>query len=207
MAGLATYEKGIFYSAVLVRDGTLFLRGIRKMENTGKKCAFFGHRKINATAKLKERLTGEIERLIVQNGVSVFLFGSRSEFDDLCYQTVTVLQEKYPHIQRVAYPCKSEYAYVKGAQDKVKTAQNLQKYGFTYQEYEQVIRLERLYSAGKASYVERNQEMLNQSDFVIFYYDEEYTPKAKSASAKSGTKLIYEYALQKKTPIINIFTR
>lgn len=177
------------------------------MENAEKKCSFFGHRKIKVTKKLQSNLEREIETLIVEKGVSVFLFGSRSEFDDLCYKTVTILQEKYPFIRRVAHPCKSEYAYLKGAQDKEKTAESLKKYGFLYQEYEEIKRFERLENAGKASYVERNQGMVNESDFIIFYYDEQYQPSAKNPndSKKSGTRIIYEYAVQKSKLIINLF--
>lgn len=56
--------------------------------------AFFGHRKINETPKLIERLTKEIEGLITEKSVDLFYFGSRSEFDDLCHKTVTALKEK-----------------------------------------------------------------------------------------------------------------
>ncbi len=58
------------------------------------------------------------------------------------------------------------------------------------------------YDAGRASYVERNQAMINDSDFCIFYYNKNYIPKTKT---KSGTKIAYEYALRKKKNIINLF--
>ena len=34
--------------------------------------------------------------------------------------------------------------------------------------------------ACKASYVERNQAMTNNSDYCVFYYDENYQPKNKN---------------------------
>ena len=64
-------------------------------------CCFFGHRKIDETPELIERLTREIEILIAEKEVSIFYFGSKSEFDDLCHKTVTELKEKYSHIKRV----------------------------------------------------------------------------------------------------------
>lgn len=55
------------------------------------------------------------------------------------------------------------------------------------------------YTSGRVSYVERNQAMINDSDYCIFYYDENYQPK-------SGTALAYTYAKQKKKQIINILS-
>ncbi len=43
-----------------------------------KTCCFFGHRTINETEELKERLTEIIEKLIVKEKVDTFLFGSKS---------------------------------------------------------------------------------------------------------------------------------
>ncbi|MBQ2815828.1 MAG: hypothetical protein IJE65_04095 [Clostridia bacterium] len=52
--------------------------------------------------------------------------------------------------------------------------------------------------AGKASYVKRNCEMIDNSCFCIVYYKEEYTPKGR----KSGTKITLAYAEKKKKSII-----
>lgn len=46
--------------------------------------AFIGHRKIENTAELKERLQKTIEEVIICEGADTFLFGSRSAFDMLC---------------------------------------------------------------------------------------------------------------------------
>lgn len=42
-------------------------------------CSFFGHRKIEITAELKQKVSNEIENLIVNHNVTAFLFGSRSK--------------------------------------------------------------------------------------------------------------------------------
>ena len=62
---------------------------------------FFGHRKINETEELKNNLHEMIEHLIVNEKVDTFLFGSKSQFDDLCHKIVTELKEKHPHIKRI----------------------------------------------------------------------------------------------------------
>ena len=55
--------------------------------------------------------------------------------------------------------------------------------------------------------------MIDQSDFCIFYYDENYLPpRRKKANAdlldyqpKSGTAVAYNYSLQKKKQIKNFY--
>ncbi|MBQ8443845.1 MAG: hypothetical protein IJX25_00630 [Clostridia bacterium] len=71
-------------------------------------CSIFGHRKILITEELIKKIRDFIEGLIVYHNVSVFLFGSASQFDSLCHTIVTELKEKYPFIKRVKYTCKSE---------------------------------------------------------------------------------------------------
>lgn len=68
------------------------------------------------------------------------------------------------------------------------------------------------YTAGKASYIERNIAMIDDSDFCVFYYDENYTPETRYfkrsigySHHKSGAKLAYNYAKQKKKILINIY--
>ncbi len=66
---------------------------------------------------------------------------------------------------------------------------------------------ERVKKAGKASYVERNQDMINDSDICVFFYKEEYKPELDNRyrpSGKSGTHLAYDYAKKKGKNIINI---
>ena len=54
--------------------------------------------------------------------------------------------------------------------------------------------------------------MINDSDYCVFYYDENYQPEMSKYSKrsigyyqpKSGTALAYAYAQQKKKIVINI---
>lgn len=68
-----------------------------------KLCAVFGHSKIFVTEELKENLKNIIENLISNENFGIFYFGGFGEFDTLCWQLVTELKEKYPHIKRVYY--------------------------------------------------------------------------------------------------------
>ena len=171
-----------------------------------KRCCFIGHRTIEQTDELLALLTDTIRRLILEEGVCYFLFGSRSAFDDLCHRIVTEFQQEFPNIVRVAYTRRSEYA-VK-AEEKVKmerTWATLLKTEVKLKDYDAEVQSDRVFSAGKASYVERNQEMIDDSDFCVFYYNESYLPPRRKRSnrdlssyqPKSGTRLAYEYAIRK----------
>jgi len=78
------------------------------MAETYKTCCCIGHTKIKMADELKKEIYGFIENLIVNENVKRFLFGSRSDFDFLCYSIVTDLKEKYPFVKRINYTCKSE---------------------------------------------------------------------------------------------------
>ena len=51
----------------------------------GSRVCFIGHRKIPMTDELKAHIQTAIEDLIVNDKATYFLFGSRSQFDDLCH--------------------------------------------------------------------------------------------------------------------------
>ena len=165
-----------------------------------KTCCFFGHRKIDETAELKNNLCRIIENLITNEKVDTFLFGSKSQFDDLCHKVVTKLIEKYPNIKRIYV--RSAYQYIPDWYEKSLLENNEGTYFPEYME-----------NAGRASYVERNQEMINKSDFCIVYYDENYLPPRRKNSRrdlfdyqpKSGTAVAYDYAVKKKKEIVNVF--
>lgn len=153
-------------------------------ENT---CCFIGHREINETEELKSKLVEIIEKLIVDENIDTFLFGSKSRFDDLCYELVTQIKEKYPHIKRVYV--RSMYPYIEDDYE-----------AFLLEDFEDTYFPEKIAGAGKASYVERNYEMIDKSRFCIFYYDEQIAPTTR----KSGTKVAFNYAVKKGKQIINM---
>lgn len=77
-----------------------------------KTCCFIGHRNVAVTNDLQRKLKELIKKLIVQENVETFLFGSKSSFDDLCLLLVSELKKAYPRIKRVyvrsVYPELSE---------------------------------------------------------------------------------------------------
>lgn len=166
-----------------------------------KSCCFFGHRKIDKNSELSNSLIQTVEFLIREKGVMYFYFGSKSDFNDLCLEVVTALKEKYPNIKRI---------YVRSAFPDIKDSYK----NYLLQSYEETYYPEKMRGAGKASYVERNQEMINRSAFCVVYYDENYAPPRRKNSRKdltdyqpkSGTKTAYDYAVKKKGEIINLFT-
>ena len=57
-------------------------------------------------------------------------------------------------------------------------------------EYEDIKKSDRVNSAGRAAYVERNQWMIDDSDFCLFYL--------KNSNKKRGTQIAYIYAEGRK---------
>lgn len=143
-------------------------------------CCFFGHRTIHETAELRAGLTATIEQLITEEHVDTFLFGSKSQFNTLCHQLVTDLKEKYPHIRRIYV--RAEFPDLRD--DFIE---------YLLQSYEDTYYPEKLRGAGKAVYVERNYEMIDNSAFCIVYYDALQAPTTR----KSGTKIALDYAIKK----------
>ena len=178
-----------------------------------KVCSFFGHRSIEITEELKQKLKETIEYLIVNHNVLTFLFGSRSNFDYLCHLIVTELKEKYPTIKRIAYTCRNEACTLESERQKWEEIYSyFQKREVRLLGVEEECEHKTKYTAGRASYVERNQAMINDSDYCVFYYDDNYQPEMRKYSKRSvnyyqpnsGTKLAYAYAKQKRKIMINI---
>ena len=152
-------------------------------------CCVFGHRKINETVELRTQLFTTIEGLIVENGVDTFLFGSKSRFNDLCYEIVSELKEKYHHIKRVYV--RAEFPVIDESYER-----------YLLSRYEGTYFPEKLHHAGKAVYVERNFEMIDNSHYCIVYFNESYTP----AKRKSGTRIALDYAVKQQKEIIRFQT-
>ncbi len=63
-------------------------------------CCFFGHRKINATLELREKVYSVIEKLIIEDKISVFLFGSKSESNPTVRQAKSGTEIAYKYAIR-----------------------------------------------------------------------------------------------------------
>ena len=179
-----------------------------------KVCCFIGHRKIQITDTLVLTLRRILESLIKDEEVGTFAFGSKSEFNSLCHEIVTDLQKEFTGLERVFLTCRSEACTLENEKEKWEEVySNALKREVYLQCYEREIEHRTKYLSGRAAYVERNQCLIDMSDFCIFYFDKNYLPpkmKTSKNSAvfyqpKSGTALAYKYAQQKKKQIINIF--
>ena len=145
-------------------------------------CCFIGHREIEETEELREKLKNIIEGLITSKGVDTFLFGSKRRFNSLCHGLVTELKTKYPNIKRVYV--RAEY-------------QNIDD---DYKEYLLSLYEDTYYpekAVGRAVYIERNREMIDKSEYCVFYYRKDLLPTDR----KSGTLAALSYAVCKKREI------
>ncbi len=132
------------------------------MEKT-KTCCFFGHREISGEDRLRKSLYKIIEELIVLNEVETFLFGSKSDFNELCRDVVTELKQEYPHIKRIYV--RAEFPYIND---------HYREYLLEF--YEDTYFPERALNADRAVYVGRNCEIIDKSDTCIIYYNKDYLP-------------------------------
>lgn len=164
-------------------------------------CCFIGHRNVTASIDLSCKIRLTVKKLIEEDGVSNFLFGSRSRFDDLCRDIVAELKNEYPDVK---------LTYVRERYPRIPAYYE----SYLLESYDATFMPKKLENAGMATYVERNKIMIDDSDFCVFYYDENYNPPMKKRhkqarscfQPKSGTKIAYSYAIQKKKRIVNLFS-
>lgn len=164
-----------------------------------KSCCFIGHRKVLETEQVKSYLNKTVIELLNQ-GVREFFFGSRSQFDDIAWEAVTEQRKKYPDIKRIYV--RSMYRELSDYYEK-----------YLLESYEETFMPERIENAGRASYVERNKEMIKLSDVCVFYYNDKYLPERRKRSRrdlfdyqpKSGTKIAYEFAIKSGKLIYNVY--
>lgn len=177
---------------------------------TVNKCAFIGHRKINITNVLKIALKNLIEELIINKNVTTFLFGTKSQFNNLCYEIVTELKDKYKNIKRIVYSCKNECCLLETDKEKYNSfLHSIISINKCYY-FDEEISPHELFKAGKASYIERNKIMIDNSNYCIFYFDYNYVlnnvpySNFENKRKNSGTKLAYEYAIKKNKVVYNL---
>lgn len=150
------------------------------------KIAFLGHRKIENHEKIRSMTTAVIAKLIDQ-GADTFLFGSRSEFDSLCYEIVSDFKRSNPRLQRIYV--RAEYEFI-----------NDDYISYLLERFESTFFPKEVSNAGRAAYIKRNQVMIDLCDLAVIYYNENYSP----AKSHSGTARAVEYLLKRKKQYINI---
>ena len=155
--------------------------------------AFIGHRYVKDVKMLKLKIKSMIETLILKDNTDTFLFGSKSQFNDICYETVTELKIKYPYIRRIYV--RSAYEYI----------DNEYK-DYLLSLYEDSIFPIAVRDAGRASYIRRNEAMIDMCDVLVVYFLADYKP-LENKSRKSGTGLAIRYAVRKGKSVINFATK
>ena len=148
-------------------------------------CCFLGHRTIHITNELKYKLLETVEWLITDKAVDTFLFGSKSQFNTICHEIVSQAREKHPHIKRI---------YVRAEFPNISDSYK----AYLLESYEDSYYPERIIGSGRAVYVERNFEIIDHSEFCIFYYCEDNLPSTR----KSGSKIALDYARKHHKAVI-----
>lgn len=155
-------------------------------------CCIIGHRKFNVK-EYKEKLISTFEWLITMKNVGIFLFGSKSEFNHECYQIIRELKRKYPHIKLIYVRAENRYL-----SNELEASLSFY-YDETYYSYYAE-------DGGKYSYILRNEEMIDRSDYCVFYYNKGYLEERKGViKTKSGTEMAYNYAKKLRKEVINVY--
>lgn len=149
-----------------------------------KSCSVFGHSKIEITKELENSLKSTFEMLISQENVKYFYFGGFGEFDDLCHSIITELKNEYPEMYRIF--CLSDPRH-----------QRLSKRPkwLKDEDYEEITYLDLNFDYWYSRIYYRNCEIIDRSDFVIFYVNH---------TEQSGAYKALQYAKRKKKQIINV---
>lgn len=149
-----------------------------------KSCSFFGHSKIELSEELKIDLEKLIKRLVLEEKVRFFYFGGFGEFDDLCYEIVSKLKEKYNDIKRVFVLHDIRH----------KRADKRPKW-ISEQRYEDIIYFELKFNYWYTKIYYRNCAIIENSDYVVFYVNN---------FLNSGAGKAFSYAKKIKKAIFNI---
>ncbi|MFI3229756.1 MAG: hypothetical protein R3Y23_06340 [Bacillota bacterium] len=144
-------------------------------------CSFFGHRDVEDTQDLANKINEIVTDLIENKNVTIFWFDGYCDFSDYCLREVTKQKDKYPYLQRKF--CMSTHI-----NDKPPKWVNLC-------DYDGVEHLD-FFDYWYTRIYYRNCEMINQSDYVVF--------NITNKNSNSGAYKAYKYAKSKKARIIEI---
>lgn len=154
------------------------------METKEKTCSCFGHYNVNITDDLKERTRTAIDSAI-RDGVRIFLFGGRSDFDDLCYDLVAEQRNVNPELN-----IKRVFCFALDNQLRKPPRWFIRK------EYEALECPTKDFDDWYTSIYYRNLAMIDKSDLVLFWVEER---------ENSGAYKTYRYAVKKHKRIVNLF--
>ena len=168
------------------------------------KVAIVGHRKVQNKEELVGRIYDTLTDLVENQGADTFLFGSKGEFDRLCFDVVTEMRKIYPHIRRV---------YVRAQYEEITKFYE----EYLLENYEETFFPDKVHGSNELCYIVRNFCMIEMCDMLLTYYDDNYLPPSKTTKNKmlahaccnkksqSGTCMAVRYAKRRKKKIINLF--
>ena len=168
----------VCYGAVPSGAASFFMATVEKT------CSCFGHSNVDITDELIARTNVEIDRAI-EDGVRIFLFGGRSDFDDLCYDLVTQKRNDSPQLNIRRVFC---FALDKQLGKPPRW--------FIKKEYEALECPTKDFDYWYTAIYYRNLAMIDQSDFILFWVEER---------ENSGAYKTYLYAVKKHKRIVNLF--
>ncbi len=151
-----------------------------------KTCAVFGHRTIQTSIDLENKLFQTLED-VINKGCAIFYFGGFGMFDELCHKIVSKLKITHTHIKRIF--CLSDPRHLKISK-RPKWLKSEDYEDFVYLDLEFDWWYQRIYY--------RNCAIIDKSDIVIFFAEERES---------SGAYKALKYAKQKKKAIINLFDK
>ena len=156
--------------------------------STIKVCSFFGHREttLKEDELLKPKLKEIIINLIKNENYQIFIFGGLGDFDDLCHQVVTELKKEYPFISLWLCLYDPRHEYNEKKRPDYVNYDNFEEIKYLYLHYDNWY--DRIYY--------RNVEIMNMSDFIIFFAE-----NRKGSGAYKAVK----HAIRKKIKHINLF--
>ena len=155
------------------------------MTEVEKTCSCFGHFDVDITDDLVARTKTEIDRAI-EDGVRIFLFGGRSNFDDLCYDLVTEKKNANSQLNIKRVFC---FALDKQLRKPPRW--------FVRKEYQALDCQTKDFEYWYTAIYYRNLAMIDQSDLILFWVEER---------ENSGAYKTYQYAVKKHKHIVNLFT-
>jgi len=154
-----------------------------------KTCCIIGHRDFKETEELRAIAKDLISDLIKKEKVTKFLFGSKSQFTEFCYDIVSQLKSRHTNLKRVFV--RAEYPIIDD-----------HYYNYLKKFYEDSYFYSDKLMTNKFSHIRRNQVMIDKSDIYLFYFNSDYVPQTKT---RSGTHIAYIYATKKGKKILNLF--
>ena len=145
-------------------------------------CAFFGHKSINNRTEIELKVKKLIIDLIINKGVKLFYFGGLGEFDDLCFSIVNELKSNNSNL-------KTAFCY----SDDNELLRLKRQHLSLNKQYDNYVYFPLKYNYWYYRILYRNYEIINASDYIIFYVEEDRQGGALSALnyAKKLKKQIY----------------